>query len=341
MTTIDLSNSGIQHSATPQRVDDELLITGLLHSPIALGLLRRTGEVVVGNPALRALLGHGLMQGHTGLWQRIHSDDLAACGGAIADVCSGLLQHARVRARVSTSDHGDRWVDMRVTGIDDRARTAPLLFVCIVDVTDDMRLVADLEQHAHHDDLTGLLNRGAAMRALDDAIASKPTDGGRVAVVLCDLDHFKEINDRHGHAVGDAVIRTVADRLRGHVRTGDAVARLGGDEMLVLLADMTSMAQAVHIAEQLRAAVSEPMQLGDVCLRVSMSLGVVLIEDGVERDAAIARADAAMYRAKAAGRDAVVVLAGIDGAELDGAMSGNPHLDSGGFPTSGVGTAAC
>ena len=303
MTTFDL----LSGSGTAHQFDDDLLVTGLLHSPVALGLLRRTGEVVAGNPALRELLGVGAMQGRSGPWQRLHADDLARCGNAIADVTSGLARDARVRARVTTPDRGDRWVDMRVTGVDDRTRMAPLLFVCMVDVSDDMRALADLEQHAHHDDLTGLLNRGAAMRALDDAIARPPSGGGRVAVVLCDLDHFKHINDRYGHAVGDAVIRTVADRLRGHVRTGDAVARLGGDEMLVLLADMETMGQAVRIAEQLRAAVAEPMRLGDLCLQVSMSLGVVLIEDGIERDAAIARADAAMYRAKAAGRDAVVV----------------------------------
>ena len=305
MTTTDLSQTAW---TTADAQASEALLAGLLRSPVALGLLRRTGAIVAGNPALRRMLGDDAVTGRAGLWQRIHVDDLDGASTAVASVASGEYRDAHVRARLHTPDADERWIDMHVTALDPDAGTNPLLFVCIIDVSEDMLTLAELEQRSRCDELTGLLNRRAALRALDDAIAVRKHDDHHVGLVLCDIDRFKAINDEHGHAVGDAVLRTVAERIRGHVRTGDAVARIGGDEMLVLLADIASTDQAMRIAEQLRTAVAAPMRIGGLPIHVSLSAGVVLLDDGADRDAAIARADAAMYRAKAQGRNAVIMV---------------------------------
>ena len=304
MTTMELPQMGW---TPPVAQASDALLAGLLSSPIALGLMRRTGAVVAGNPALHAMLGDA-STGSAGLWQRIHGEDLRGASTAVASVASGEHRDAHVRARLHSADGEERWIDLHVTALDEDRGLNPLLFVCIVDVSDDMVTLTELEERSRRDELTGLLNRRAALRMLDDALEARAHDHHHVGLILCDIDRFKSINDEHGHAVGDAVIRTVAERIRGHVRTGDAVARIGGDEMLVLLADITTMDQAMHIAEQLRAAVAAPMRIGGLPLQVSMSAGVVLLDDGADRDAAIARADAAMYKAKANGRNAIIVV---------------------------------
>lgn len=160
------------------------------------------------------------------------------------------------------------------------------------------------------DSLTGLHNRRYAMFELD-RILTRPRRG--VAVMMLDLDHFKQINDSHGHSVGDEVLRHVARRLQAQLRSGDLLARIGGEEFLVALPD-TDRSSALDCAERLRAAVSgEPVKLsGDTPpLSVTLSVGLTLTRSGGQAaDSAqslIERADGALYGAKAEGRDQVTM----------------------------------
>jgi two-component system cell cycle response regulator len=160
------------------------------------------------------------------------------------------------------------------------------------------------------DSLTGLHNRRYAMFELD-RILTRPGRG--VAVMMLDLDHFKQINDSHGHSVGDEVLRHVARRLQAQLRSGDLLARIGGEEFLVALPD-TDRSSALDCAERLRAAVSgEPVKLsGDTPpLSVTLSVGLTLTRSGGQAaDSAqslIERADGALYGAKAEGRDQVTM----------------------------------
>jgi len=160
------------------------------------------------------------------------------------------------------------------------------------------------------DSLTGLHNRRYAMFELD-RILTRPGRG--VAVMMLDLDHFKQINDSHGHSVGDEVLRHVARRLQAQLRSGDLLARIGGEEFLVALPD-TDRSSALDCAERLRAAVSgDPVKLsGDTPpLSVTLSVGLTLTRSGGQAaDSAqslIERADGALYGAKAEGRDQVTM----------------------------------
>jgi len=148
---------------------------------------------------------------------------------------------------------------------------------------------------AVRDELTGLVNRRGMGPSLD---AAGPGD----LLLLLDLDHFKQVNDTHGHAVGDGVLRAVGDALRSVVRPGDEASRWGGEEFLVLVRGGNDLAPQVA-AERLRhavAAASGPVP-------VTTSIGVAPLCAGESRDAALQRADAALYEAKQAGRDRVVV----------------------------------
>jgi diguanylate cyclase (GGDEF)-like protein len=130
--------------------------------------------------------------------------------------------------------------------------------------------------------------------------------GEPVAVIMADLDHFKQINDRYGHAAGDEVLRQASARMRGVLRDHDGISRYGGEEFLVLL-PRTDVDAALVIAERVRAAVaSQPVAIGDQSLPVTLSMGLATTADHpAEVDPLIAAADAALYRAKAAGRNRV------------------------------------
>ncbi len=154
------------------------------------------------------------------------------------------------------------------------------------------------------DDLTGLKNRRAFFDDVDGMIAASRRRGLPVSVALIDLDHFKDINDTHGHVAGDLVLKAIADRIVETLRDEQIVGRFGGEEFVVLLAD-TSPAQALMALERVRKAVGEtPVVLPNGAeVRITASGGIAPLREGELIEAAIDHADKAMYRAKALGRD--------------------------------------
>ncbi len=158
------------------------------------------------------------------------------------------------------------------------------------------------------DPLTGLFNRNALEQRLGelDGQPSNEAEGLSHALLLCDLDHFKRVNDQLGHAAGDAVLQDVAYTMRATLRAGDSIYRVGGEEILVVLPGAAE-ADAVEIAERLCGAVRDRRPVG---VPVTLSIGVAVSGPGpVDTDELVSCADAALYLAKAGGRDRVVVSA--------------------------------
>jgi diguanylate cyclase (GGDEF)-like protein/PAS domain S-box-containing protein len=155
-----------------------------------------------------------------------------------------------------------------------------------------------MRHDAMHDPLTGLPNRALLLDRLRHALARTEREGGDTGVLFVDLDAFKAVNDRHGHAAGDAVLVGVADRLRGAVRPADTVTRLGGDEFVVLC-DRVDRPGLLALASRLERAVRRPLQVAGAEGPVTASIGMALGRG--DADALLAAADAAVYRAKAAG----------------------------------------
>jgi diguanylate cyclase (GGDEF)-like protein len=156
------------------------------------------------------------------------------------------------------------------------------------------------------DPLTGLFNRNALEQRLAELEGQlcDPDEGRSYAFLLCDLDHFKRVNDQFGHAAGDAVLQDVAYTMRAALRAGDSIYRVGGEEILVMLPG-AGHADAIEIAERLRVTVRERRPVG---VDVSLSIGVAVAEPGVvDTEDLLSRADAALYAAKAGGRDLVYV----------------------------------
>ena len=171
-------------------------------------------------------------------------------------------------------------------------------------------LLAQLEQQALYDALTSLPNRRAYEAQAEQAMARAARSGAALSVGVADLDHFKKINDRYGHAVGDAVLRTVAQALRDTGRITDVAARLGGEEFGLLFPD-ASLQQAYQVAERIRAAVAAAVTVlpDGSPLHVTISIGVASLVQGASLDAAISDADKALYAAKHQGRNKVVAAA--------------------------------
>jgi diguanylate cyclase (GGDEF)-like protein len=160
-----------------------------------------------------------------------------------------------------------------------------------------------LERLARIDSLTGVANRRQFEEQLSSALARARRQGEGIALLAIDVDHFKAINDNHGHPVGDAVLVEVAGRLLACVRAGDLVARLGGDEFMVLVSN-PAPDSAESIAKHVMSSMREPVELGPhMKLPIGASIGIAYSSSAIEAQALMTLADRALYRAKAAGRN--------------------------------------
>ena len=168
---------------------------------------------------------------------------------------------------------------------------------------------AQMSYLAEHDFLTGLPNRSLLTDRMIQAIALAERHGKTVALMYMDLDHFKDINDSLGHAVGDQLLKSVAARLQACVRHSDTVSRQGGDEFAVLLPEVEAENDAIIIAQKLIEAMTAPHLIGGHQLQVTLSIGISHFpDDGRDVDTVLKHADTAMYRAKQLGRNTFQVF---------------------------------
>lgn len=174
---------------------------------------------------------------------------------------------------------------------------------------ENARLVQRMEHQAQHDPLTGLANLWLLRELTTVALANAARQRTTAGLLFVDLDGFKAVNDRLGHATGDAVLAQVADRLRAAVRAGDTVARLGGDEFVVLLPDVDDAGEAYLVADRIVEVLRQPLPSPTGPVLLGASVGIALSWPTADIDELLARADAAMYQAKTAGGSRSAVLA--------------------------------
>jgi len=222
----------------------------------------------------------------------VHPDDRAGVQAAFrgARDARGVVHRAEFRLRRAAGD--DIWLDASVTDL--RSSAAGGIVVNARDITDNRRLRERLHEQATVDTLTGLGNRRRLYHDLADALAQRPGP----AVLFIDLDRFKPVNDGLGHEAGDELLRLVAARLAGCLRSCDALARFGGDEFVIVAPGLTAAA-ARGLASRVVAALEEPFALAAAPdVRIGASIGIGLAGPADHPDDVLRRADAAMYRAK-------------------------------------------
>ncbi len=216
----------------------------------------------------------------------------------------GTVTYCEFRPR----DRADDWLECTIRALVDQNGRVYGAIGAIRDITMRKEREVSLSLAASTDSLTGMLNHAAFMAHLDHAIAHLHSPN--LALIMIDIDHFKQVNDQYGHPAGDAVLVELAARLRALIRDHDAIGRLGGDEIAILLGG-TAEDLALSIAEALRVAISaRPVLLREATtLPVSISCGVAQAHPGITRETLMRRADDALYQAKSGGRDQVVLSA--------------------------------
>ena len=184
------------------------------------------------------------------------------------------------------------------------------VFTLASDVTALKEVERELQRLARVDTLTGLANRRQFDELLEQALARSRRSRRPLALIFLDIDHFKAINDTHGHGVGDAVLKEFAARLQATLRTTDLAARLSGDEFVVILDGVAAADEATAVATKLLHAIRQPMGAGSQTLSVTASMGLAWLDGQAEVGAKelMVRADRALYRAKDAGRDGLRVF---------------------------------
>jgi diguanylate cyclase (GGDEF)-like protein/PAS domain S-box-containing protein len=256
-------------------------------------LLNARAERMLGKPRAQ-IVGHGLCE----LFPELQSDGMLARYVLAFQTGEPVMEERSAIAHTGQT----RWYHLQGVKLGDG------LGVTVRDIT-RARQAADQAHHqAIHDPLTGLANRRGFAIALAAAIADAGKSGHVVAVALLDLDEFKPINDSLGHAAGDQVLQHVATRLREAVRPTDSVARLGGDEFALVLAALSNPGTAEVVARKVIAQIAGPMRVEGHHLVVTASMGISVYPlDGTDATLLLAAADAAMYRAKRAGRNGYAI----------------------------------
>ncbi len=267
-----------------------------------------TGEVWCSERWWR-ILGYepGEMEAHARTWRMlVHPEDAPETERVLAAHLDGRTTHYEAEHRMRRKDGTWAWLLTRGRVVARAEDGTPLRFVATqIDISARKAAEGQIAHMARHDGLTDLPNRAVFYERLEERLADLRLRGGAAAVLCLDLDRFKAVNDRLGHLAGDAVLlRAVAQRIRLALRPEDTVARLGGDEFAVLVSDGGNSGAVEATAQRLIAAVRRPVPVGLQAVEVGLSIGIAMAsEHGLTGEEIFKRADLALYRAKAEGRN--------------------------------------
>jgi diguanylate cyclase (GGDEF)-like protein/PAS domain S-box-containing protein len=300
-----------EQMATEEALRSQRELLARLNDALPLGVIQidRDWKVVYANNHFYALVGREPSGDLGAVLADVAAEDLPLVLSAVESVLGeGTDQSVEVHLHLPSGPERICLVILRALRDGSGAITGAV--ICVSDMTEAVVLRRELEARATYDQLTGCHNRATTMTELHRVL--RAADGGErragTAVIFIDLDRFKPVNDKLGHALGDRLLAVLADRLRAVVREHDLVGRLGGDEFLVLCPELASGSDAMPIAQRIAATLSRPVDIDGTVLRVGASVGVAWTDaPDATPDSLVAAADAAMYRSKREGRSEAVL----------------------------------
>jgi diguanylate cyclase (GGDEF)-like protein/PAS domain S-box-containing protein len=293
----------------------EQLLSRLSESvPVGLFEVDLAGHVAFTNDRMQTMVGELAATTVDALASSVVAGDRATFDAAVATVLGGMpVDDAEIRFAVwapetARATDSERVCDLSLRPLTDAAGTVAGAVGCLSDVTDRVQLRNELEMRASVDKLTSCLNREASLELLERTTAARNVPGEGYALIFIDIDDFKSVNDKFGHAAGDRLLAETAERVREAARKGDAVGRVGGDEFIVICPHVQSSAQAIKVAERVAAATTASVDVGAVEVELRTSVGVAWTAAALNSDAFLAQADSAMYQSKRTSRKGVTLF---------------------------------
>ena len=298
-------------AASSQAVDklqenDELFQTIAEKVGDLIAVLDTDGRRIYNNPSYRQLFKNEELPVGSDSFSEIHPEDRDRIKAVFRKtVETGVGEQSEFRFLLK--DGSIRHIESEGNVVHDAAGKVSRVIVISRDVTERKKIEEQLRHVSYHDVLTGLPNRMLLSDRLKQAIAAaKRNKQDIISLMFIDLDQFKLVNDTLGHAIGDLLLKEVAIRIQDCLRDSDTAARIGGDEFVVLLPNIKRKLDTMVVAEKIRQALCQPIDLADQTLRISSSIGIAVYpENGSEEEVLLKNADTAMYDAKKSGRNMV------------------------------------
>lgn len=273
---------------------------------IGMALVDLEGNWLQVNKALADMLGYAPNDLLQKTFKDItHPADLHADETQVRQLLDADIDHFHMEKRYFRSDGELIYVLLSVSLVRD-LRDEPIHFVYqIEDITERRQLQNLVEHQATHDDLTGLPNRRLLYDRFIHNLAQSRRHKRLMGVMFVDIDHFKSINDTHGHDIGDDVLVEVASRLRSCIRVSDTLARQGGDEFVVLMSELNKPEESERLAKAMLSALEQPLHINNIEIPITLSIGVAIFspDSGDSHEALLRKADEALYKVKRSGRN--------------------------------------
>jgi diguanylate cyclase (GGDEF)-like protein/PAS domain S-box-containing protein len=302
---------GNLHDITDLLEANERFRSAFADAPVGVALVSMDGAILRTNRAFGSLVGRGPddLVG-VNLSAITHPEDTPLGLAERRLIAAGLSEGYQLEKRFVHTDGRAVWVQMHASCVRDSGGRPLYLIGHVQDVTEQRQMRDRLAHAAIHDPLTGLPNRVLFLDRLSMALSRALRQRRQVAVAFLDLDHFKLVNDGLGHAVGDDLLRAVAERLTATVRPEDTVARFGGDEFTILCEGLSHQDEALAVSRRVLEALQRPFELEGSPVHVSASIGVAVTDGSPSAGAVLRDADTAMYLAKEAGRGRIEIFDG-------------------------------
>lgn len=266
-------------------------------------LIDHKGKIIYVSPSHKDVLGIDAeeFEGKSFLYN-VHPDDQVVVKEKLMQAMIDQ-EPQKIEFIQFTNEHEQVWSESNVTPVFDEDNHFNHMVIVTRDVSKQKDYEAKLEYFAHHDTLTGLPNRRLVVKYLTDAIKNLQENEEKFAVMIIDIDDFKNINDEMGHDFGDQVIEKYGKRLSKSVGENDIVARLGGDEFIIILPDITTVDRAILIVENIQESIRKPWNIKDHIFHMTSSIGIAIVSSphDTTTDSILKQADIALYEAKGIG----------------------------------------